>query len=115
MISVNIDYGLLFESPSILLRINKASFGKGERPQTAAFGSGPRPVLESRNGLRPVLKNELVRLSTIKNGRACQRWDIFSQNQKGFGCIDAAVLLILFPLFLSHYKFEQDRGSDSQS
>ena len=47
----------------------------GERPRTAAFGSGPRPVLRSANGLRPVLKIELVRLSTIKNGRACQRWD----------------------------------------
>ena len=61
----------------------------------------------------------------------------FSQNQKEFGCIGAAVLLILspkelisqkktrqstlavtatrFPLFLSHHNFEQDRGSDSQS
>ena len=26
----------------------------GERPRTAAFGSGPRPVLGSRNGLRPL-------------------------------------------------------------
>ena len=55
----------------------------GERPRTAAFGSGPRPVLGSRNGsgLRPVLKKELVRLSTIKkNGRACQRWDQLAQD-----------------------------------
>ena len=26
----------------------------GERPRTAAFGSGPRPVLRSANGLRPL-------------------------------------------------------------
>ena len=47
----------------------------GKRPRVAAFGSGPRPLLGSAKGLRPVLKKELVRLSTKKNGRACQRWD----------------------------------------
>ena len=56
----------------------------GERPRAAAFGSDPRPFLESANGLRPLPAaaafgrfqgRSLFEVKQEKNGRACQRWD----------------------------------------
>ena len=63
----------------------------GERPRAAAFGSDPRPFLESANGLRPLPAaaafgrfqgRSLFEVKQEKNGRACQRWDIIPINTK---------------------------------
>ena len=59
----------------------------GERPRAAAFGSDPRPFLESANGLRSLPAaaafglfqgRSLFEVKQEKNGRACQRWDFFN-------------------------------------